>query len=703
VLVVLVVLAVGVGMGVAVSTVLWPDGMSVHARARAALRKDTADELARAAALAEDEPELVAVGALAHVLRWLDHGAPDTERQAAERKLLLAPPAVRATPEGLYARALLAALPPSLYPPQDATLEADLAATTARDPWVELARALRAPVPERQRLLERAAFASSPPSPHATYVLSRWMLAQGDVAAGQAVVERLLRLSSDHVPGLATALAFRLHNRGAVRTRSSSDPSDRSWRNKPWPEETRALRLLERASRGTLALGTFAIDPLDEQLLHLIVWVAALARQAPGLAAAQERALTATTPSRSLTWAERFLELAIVEGKDAVVDALVARLASVVRPSSLRVDKARAHLLSTLPPEERLAPLSVDETKGTGTSAVIDASSDARAGQELLRARWGILATVPTSAAATSVLHDVPWVVRFDPLVFPERRLAFVEWLPTQTAADLERLDASIALVDLLARAERAFLARRSGEARALVEQARQRAPDDVEGLLLLVRMHIEDGQRTQAQSLLALVEKKSPAPWQRLVLARLALAVDEDALARRSLDALRGLGIESSTADALRALLEARANDAAGAAAALEAAQERGAGDDVAALQARVLVGRTSDVDSARAAASLLAVASDPPTNDVVAAWIAEARYRAGQQPAAESLLRALVERAPGLGDAHLFLARAIAFDPARREEALTHVRAAAALLEGTPLGLEAEDLARSLRGPER
>ena len=144
---------------------------------------------------------------------------------------------------------------------------------------------------------------------------------------------------------------------------------------------------------------------------------------------------------------------------------------------------------------------------------------------------------------------------------------------------------------------------------------------------------------------------------------------------------------------------MSARSGDLAGARAFLADAKKWGGDDEVLTLRASVLVHRLIDAAEARRAADRLLTLKDNGGSDLVSAWIAEAAYRKGDQPRAEGALKAIVEAKPWIGDAQLFYAQSIAFDPSRKTEAFAAALRALEKLERGPLVDEAKRIALLLK----
>ncbi|MBM4281789.1 MAG: hypothetical protein FJ137_13850 [Deltaproteobacteria bacterium] len=674
VVVVVLALLLGVGAGLGLAWLAPPGGFDRAARARVELATDTARGLAQAADIAVDDPDLVAVGALARLLLWVDHGADAATRIGAERALQAASPAQRTSPEGLYARALLATAPKAAA--VDATLEADLAqATASRDPWVALARALRADVAERRRALEVAAFEGATPLPHATHALARWLLATDDLAGAQAALDRLLRQAPEHARGLVTAVVVDARADALASARGAEGGTRR-----PGPARR---RVREQQARALLDAG---LDPRDEDTLVFGVLYAALARGTGVEPDLLQRARVAAT--RSAEQAERALELALLDGDLAAADALVAALPFLPTHRGLRVDVARLRFARAVPGPALAAAVragTLGDPPGQGGRGVdVDG----------LHLPLGRLA-FPSPTAPTG-WFGLPWTAWPDPAFFPERRLAGL----LDGVLDDRALESRLAVVDVLALAERALAAGEGVTARGFVDDACRRAPADLEVALLDAAVRVREGDRPGGRRTLAPLLADNAAPGLLLSVARLSIELDNLAGARRALTAFRRSGLRSSTAAALSSLLEVRGGDLGAARTALLEAQQLGGGEDTLALRAAIHVGRGGLVADARAAADALVRKGEASGGgDVVGAWVAEARYRAGEQPRAEAALRAILAAQPLLAEAHLFLARVIAFNPRHRAEALERALRAVELLNAGPLLDEAQALAQALK----
>ena len=690
VVVVVLALVLGLAFGGAVS-LLAPDGsLFADERARRALLTDSAAGLARAASIADDgDPALAGVGALAHLLLWRDRGAPDAERVAGERLLQAATPTTRTSPEALYARALLASLPPADRPIVDAALDDDLKKAPDDDAWVHLARALRVDDPERRRELERAAFACGP-NPHATWMLARWLLVVDDVGGARAALDRLLRQAPGHAGAIVTSVVAATRAEALAYAQRRSEPGVRTRAPAGTrADETRANLLLDRD-----------LAPLDEDLLVFAIWYAQLARTT-GVDPALSLRVTKLA-ARSDRNAERAIEIALLDGDVDAAAALGATLANTSTRPSLLVDAARVRFVKAIPDDERRALIragGVADDKGLGGRGVDTAG---------VHMPLGHLAFFPPTTAA---FVGLPWTARPDPAVFPERHFAPLDApssspSPSSSSSssspggekDAAALAQRLAVVEQTALAERALARGDVAGGLALVEQARAKAPADADVGLVLAAAHARQGDRARVKADLDALVEGDAAPATLLAAARVALDVDDLVSCRRALSAFARSGLKSPLGAALLANLEARGGDAAAARAALVEARRLGAGDDVHALRAVVLVARGSDLAEARAAADAL-LHRDAGGGDVVGAWGAEAQFRAGEQPRAEAALRAIVSAQPLIGEAHLFLARAVAFNPAQRQEAFERAMRAMDLIDRGPLLDEARALALSLK----
>jgi tetratricopeptide (TPR) repeat protein len=677
--VVVVALGLGLAVGAAVSLLAPHGSLFAPERARRALLLDTAAGLASAAAIADDgDPNLAGVGALAHLLLWRDRGAVDAERVAAERLLQAALPSTRTSPEALYARAVLSTLPPAEHPVVDAALDDDLKRAPDDDAWVHLARALRVEDPDRRRELERAAFACAP-NPHATWMLARWLLENDDVTGARAALDRLFRQAPEHAGGIMTSVVVGARGDALSPSAASGAATDdvaarRPSATKARPDETRANELLDRD-----------LAPLDQDLLVFAIWFAQLVR-----GTGVDAALLARIPAlaaRSDRNAAQAIEMTLLDGDVDGASALVGGLTNGAARPALLVDAARVRLLKALPDDERRALIrtgGVADDKGRGGRGLyLD-------GVHLPLGRLAF-----QTAPLASISFGLPWTPRPDPTVFPERRLAALGSAagPSETQS-AEKL----AVVEQLALAERALARGDVAGALALVEQARGKAPADPDVGLVGAAAHARQGERAKVKADLETLVVDDAAPETLLSAARIALDVDDLVTCRRALTTFSRSGLQSPLGAALLANLEARGGDTTAARAALGEAKRLGAGVDVLALRAKILVARNADLAEARAAADTL-LQREPGGGDVVGAWLAEAQFRAGEQPRAEAALRAIVSAQPLLGEAHLFLARAIAFNPAQRKEAFERAMRAMDLIDRGPLLEEAKTLALSLK----
>jgi hypothetical protein len=674
VVVVVVVLGMTALVGAALSLLAPHGSLFAGDRARRALVSDTAAGLTRAAAIADaGDANLAGVGALAHLLLWRDRGASDDERAAGERLLQSASPAVRGSPEALYARALLSVLQPLDRPVIDDTLDEDLKRAPDGDAWVHLARALRVDDPERRRELERAAFACGT-HPHATWMLARWLLATDDLDGARAALDRLLLQAPGHAGAVLTAVVAAARAEATSTRKRAAGGAARG----PVPlqsrtEEIRANGLLDRD-----------LAPLDEDLVVFAIWFAQVARGTGVDAALRPRVVALA--GRSDRNAERAIEISLLDSDVDTAISLVDVVPAASARSSLLADAARVRFWKAVPEAERLALLrsvSLPDDKGRGGRGLDD---------DGLRLPLGRLDRPSLTAWASGL----PWVARASPAVFPERLLATVEASPPTTKR--EALVERLVVVQSLALAERALARGDVAGGLALAEQARAKAPTDVDVALVHAAVRARQDDRAAVKAELDAIIVDEAAPTTLLTAARIALEVDDLATCRKAMNAFARTGLQAPLAAALLANLEARGGELAAARAALVEARRLGAGDDVHALRAVVLVERAGEPAEARKAADAL-LRRGPGGGDVVGAWLAEAQFRAGEQPRAEAALRAIVSAQPLLGEAHLFLAQAIAFNPAQAQEAFERAMRAMDLIERGPLLDEAKALALSLK----
>jgi hypothetical protein len=572
--------------------------------------------------------------------------------------------AARTSPEALYARALLALPYDDVPANDDARLDEDLKAAPDVG-WVQLARAVRLDDADRRRPLELAAF-GAPPTAHATWRLARWLIVNGDLLAARAALERLFRLAPRHAGGTLTAMLLAAQEAatagrdGAKAARSSSD---------------------EARARARIVDG----DGPDEDRLALVLAALTLARGGEVDAALSAR--LAAAAARSEQGAERALELHLLDGDIAAAQS-VARAFPEPARRSLLADGARVRFLGALPDDERAAFI---RAAATGTAERPGRGVDA----DGLRLPLGRL-LFPSSASA--VFDGTLWTARPDPNLFPERRIVAVTSDARVPSAELAK---RLVLVERLALVDRALARGDLTAAARLVDEARAVAGADVDVLLAEAALRVRQNDRAAARPLLETIVAAAPDdPGRLLAAARLALDVEDLVGCRRAVLAFQKLGLRSAAMAAVVAVLEARGNDAPAARAALGEARKLGGGDDVLVHRATILVERSVDPPAARAAADRLVALQSTGGGDIVGAWMAEAQYRAGEQPRAEAALRAITAAQPGIGEAHLFLAQTIAFNPAASKEAFDLALRAMDRMDRGPLLEEARALALKLKG---
>ena len=232
--------------------------------------------------------------------------------------------------------------------------------------------------------------------------------------------------------------------------------------------------------------------------------------------------------------------------------------------------------------------------------------------------------------------------------------------------------------------------------AASLLKEAKDKAGVDADVALTEASLKARQGDRAGVKLAVdAAVAGASLDPAVLLAAARLSLDVDNLAGVRKALLAFDRLGMRAAQAYSLTALLEARSGDVGAARVALAEARRLGAGDDVLTLQAAILANRMVDVVDARAAGdALLKMESTSNTKggDIVAAWIAEAAWRVGDQARAEAALKAITSSEAPIGEAHLFYANVLRFNPQRKAEAIAAATAAIKRIERGPLLDEAK-----------
>jgi hypothetical protein len=513
--------------------------------------------------------------------------------------------------------------------------------------------------------------------------LARWLLATNELAGARAVVERLLQQSPDHVGAIVTSLVIGVRS-DALSTMSNTLTSPRrAGPPRARLDEARARALLDRG-----------LDPRDEDTLVLGLWFAALARGTDidiGLLAR-----TTGMVARSAERAERAIELALLDGELELASSLVAALPQTTTRPGVLVDAARVRFARAIPEPERRATARAQAVDAAGVGRVDAAGVQLALGRIAFPAAW----EAGPPASSSSTVRGLPWVVQPDPAFFPEARFS-----PLALSSTTDGLDEKLLRAEALGLAERALERSDLPRARAAVAQVTSRWPDDLDVRLVDAEVAAREGDRARVKTSLGPLLDDADGPAAQLAVARLALDVDDLVGCRRALNAFFKPGLTSAKAMALLANLEARGGDLVAAKKALGEARQLGIGDDELALRAAVLVGRVEDATGARAAADVLRTrtvgGAEVDGGDVIGAWIAEARYRAGEQPRAEAALRAIVAAQPLLGDAHLFLARTIAFDAARSSEALDAATRATELIEHGPLLDEARQLVASLKRP--
>ncbi len=647
----------GFTAGTLLTSLLPQGGVFAGDRARLHLHKDTASDLLAAVDIANDDPELAAVGGLARVLLWLEHGADDDVKTAAARQLQKAPATVRASPEGLYARALLLTSTPGAA---DVRLVDDLAGD-GDAPWTLLARATVAEHAGDDDgvaalLFERAAIVANP-LPHATHRLARAAARRGDLPFARAGLERLFRLAPEHAAGAVTAAVVALIEQHVADDTAAAVVGATA-------DEARLHHLLDDAS----------LDALDRTQLSVLAAVLAQSRAEVAGSEWSAPLLAATSASA----VERGLELALLVGDVNTAEQLVKKQPSV-ESLSLLADVARTRYLRAVADDERRAA-----SKGPRTV------SSTSIGLPLGRFFFDF------------ARHGLPLSAVPSPMFFPERRLQPL-LIDLAAGGTRERLEPRLVAIEKLGLVDRAVARGDLVAAGALLKQARELAGADANLALTEAAVRARQNDPVGVKNAVAAAIAAAPLePAVLLTAARISLDVDDVGSARRALQAFNRLGIKAPSASAITALLEARSGDLVAARAALSEARRYGGDSDIAALRAVVLTNRLSDVVSARAAADLLLERADHGEvggGDVVATWIAEAAWRKGDQPRAQAALKAIIDTRPQIGEAHLFYANTLTFVPARKAEAVVETVKAIKALGANDLGTEARQLLLSLK----
>ena len=647
--------------GAGLSVIVPEGGLLAGGRARHHLATDTAAGLREAASLQDgDTPEDNGVGALARMLLWLEHGAADDNRAGAERLLKKASSTGRKSPEALYARALLVDAGN-----RDAALDDDLKAAP-ESPWVQLARARHIDdVGARLSVVERAALWRNP-LPHANHQWAKVAAQAGDFSVARAALDRLFRLAPEHAGGAATAVVVGLVEKSALTAAQRERRPEHKQADGPAkpdnvtsePDERRLLALLDHMQ-----------DPLDGTQLALLATALAFGHGAEAPTGALHHITEGAANSASV--ARAGLELAVCVGDVVLADAIM-KAHHGVADLALVAQISRARYLQSVAEGDRRA--AIKGAIGVDGSAI----------------------TLPLCVLQMTLDQPgLPWRSLASPTFFPERRYQ-------RLLADLagggtaEHLDERLQAIEKLGLVDRAIAGADFATAASLLKEAKDKAGVDADVALTEASLKARQGDRAGVKLAVdAAVAGASLDPAVLLAAARLSLDVDNLAGVRKALLAFDRLGMRAAQAYSLTALLEARSGDVGAARVALAEARRLGAGDDVLTLQAAILANRMVDVVDARAAADALLKmegSSNTKGGDVVAAWIAEAAWRVGDQARAETALKAITSSEAPIGEAHLFYANVLRFNPQRKAEAIAAATTAIKRIERGPLLDEAK-----------
>jgi hypothetical protein len=649
--------------GAGLSVVVPEGGLLAGGRARHHLATDTAAGLRKAASLQDgDTPDDNGVGALARMLLWLEHGAADDNRAGAERLLKKASSTGRKSPEALYARALLVDAGN-----RDAALDDDLKAAP-ESPWVHLARARHIDdVGARLSVVERAALWRNP-LPHANHQWAKVAAQAGDFSVARAALDRLFRLAPEHAGGAATAVVVGLVEKTALPAAQRERRPELKQADGPAqpdhvtsaPDERRLLALLDHTR-----------DPLDGAQLALLATALAFGHGAEAPTGALH--LITEGAANSVSVARAGLELAVCVGDVVLADAIM-KAHHGVADLALVAQISRARYLQSVAEGDRRA--AIKGAIGVDGSAI----------------------TLPLCVLQMTLDQPgLPWRSVASSTFFPERRY---QRLLTELAGGgtAEHLDERLQAIEKLGLVDRAIAGADFATAASLLKEAKAKAGVDADVALTEASLKARQGDRAGVKLAVdAAVAGASLDPAVLLAAARLSLDVDNLAGVRKALLAFDRLGLRAAQAYSLTALLEARSGDVGAARVALAEARRLGAGDDVLTLQAAILANRMVDVVDARAAAdALLKMEGTSMTNggDVVAAWIAEAAWRAGDQARAEAALKAITTSEAPIGEANLFYANVLRFNPQRKAEAIAAATTAIKRIERGPLLDEAKKL---------
>lgn len=666
--------ALGVAAGAVAAKALGLRERLPGASAADALERGDAAALRAAADADRNSPEQQARGALADALLLADFGG-DAVVMDRLQGLKKADAAVRKSPEGLYARAVLtrAGL-------QDPALEGDLEAVEKDGP-VPARLALATQMLHDQRGDEAwtttQAAALEPGAPaYALVAAARLALTREDPRTAATLAERGLTVAPGHglllaLDVLADALV------PAEEEVPGEDDKDEEKKppRKPKPKKGDRDKDDDDEGKGDKGekgdkeeKGEADDEGKDSDAAEGRGDKPRGARKATNAEARVARDLERLSPRDAAVASWALQALALSRGEKDKARALAeGAAAEVAQSAELAARQADLHLLSgNLSAAEEVLTKALKQAPGNAdlllararlrTLKVLPAGA-LRGDKARTRDDGRSLALPLGSLVVDATRAGLPLTAVLDASVAPDEKLRAAY---ARGGADLE---SRLGIVEQIWRAEQALLRGDVPTAAEAAAAARVKAPKDVDALLADASAKLLQGDRAGLkEALTTAVEGAGDDPRVLLAAARVAYDAEDFAAARTWLKELQSNGTRSPSALAMSAMVTAREGDAKGAQGILKEAEAM-SGDDIDVLRARLVLARTDgDLGGVRKAADrLLKLDGARSPDPLLRAWQGEALARQGDATRAEAVLQSVLAARPTLIDAHLAMGIAL------------------------------------------